>query len=48
MKIIRKENRIMMDLLRFYGAEEMPVKVKLLTANIIAETEKLFKEERHG
>ncbi len=48
MKIIDKENRIMMDILKFYGAEELPVKVRLLTAAVIAETEKLFKEERNG
>ena len=48
MNVIEKENRIMRDILKFYGAEELPIKVRLLTADVIAETEKLFKEEQNG
>ncbi len=48
MNIISEEEKLIKDIIRFYGAEEQSIKLKLLTATVISETEKIFKEERNG
>lgn len=48
MKIVNEEQRVISDIVRFYAALEAPIKIKLLTAHIITEAEKVLEEENNG
>ena len=48
MKIVNKEHKAISDIVRFYAALEAPIKIKLLTAHIITEAEKVLKEGNNG
>ncbi len=48
MNIVNEKLRVISDIVRFYAALESPIKIKLLTAHVITEVEKVLEEEKNG